>query len=277
MRQQWVGEQMAETSENEKKSQQDISLLPRWRQSLYVGMFWVFMVFSIYTVIFISWYGCLVPGIFAQLLYSFAIKKNKLEIIPCQKQLTAWLHATRFYDRFVRRPNADKGLRLLKKRGFLLIFVGLIPLVLHYSRSPVVDLEDMKVVRGTFEGYSKRGRKHPCGKLLLSIRLKDGTLAKYHNTGTNLNTLNETIGMDVTIWEKQTSHSIFPECREFPRMAQIQSKGYSRSYNKQRSKKISLWLLIIGTGFTASGSVIIAYIFFKNINHTRQSNIKKEQ
>ena len=244
--------------------QQEITSLPRWRRSLYVGMFWGFMVCSLYTVIFFSWYGCLVPGTFAQLIYSFGIKKNKLAMIPHQKQLTAWLHATRFYDRFVRRANADKKLRLFRTRGFLLLFLGLSLLGISYSDPPVVDLNDMKVVRGTFEGYSERGRKNPCGSLLLTIRLEDGTLAKFRDGGANLKNLYNNKGMDVIIWEEPTPHSIIPECREFPAMAQIQSKGYTRFYNKQRSEKIHLWTFIAGIAFTIGGSVVMLIIALKS-------------
>ena len=214
---------------------------------------------SLYTILFISWYGFLVPAAIAQTLYSFKIKKYKIALLP--EQLTNWLYSTIFYDRFIRKVRVDKELRQCRTRGLWMLLLGMSLLWMDYSSPGGLDLDKFVVVRGIFEGYEKLGRKNPCGSLLLTICLEDGTLAKFRDSGApNLKELEKNKGMGVALWAKATPRSMYPECREFPAIAQIQSRGYQRLYNKNQSGLVSVIYTMVGILLTICGCGFMLYI-----------------
>jgi hypothetical protein len=92
----------------------------------------------------------------------------------------------------------------------------------------------MKIVRGTFESFSRLGRKHPCGTVILTFRLEDGSQRSYFDSARPnvLQKLEKHKDMAGTIWELPTGY-FFAECQKLPRMAQIQSEGYERLYDKK--------------------------------------------
>jgi hypothetical protein len=113
----------------------------------------------------------------------------------------------------------------------------------------------MVVVRGTYEGYERLGRKNPCGSVILSIRLEDGTLAKYFDGGPSVKEIIKHKGMAVTIWESPTPKnvSLYAECSKIPSVAQIQSEVYQRLYNKQGCEAGRQFTFILGLILTAAG------------------------
>jgi hypothetical protein len=243
------------------EAQKERPELSKGRRYVYAGIFWFFAIGTLFTGFFVSWYGTLLPLFIANMLHRYLIKRKNIAIFPYQGQLTAWLYTTRIYDRFVRRVKVDKEARSRRFFGFMMLIGGVTFLGFYYSQPTVDNLEDMPIVRGTYESSIQLGRKNPCGGLILTIRLENGTLAKYFDSWSEgVKELQKHKGMEVTIWERKDPKSIIPECRKYSQIAQIQSEVYERFYNKQRIETISLCFAIIGIIFTTSGLAILLIV-----------------
>jgi hypothetical protein len=272
-----IGSQMSQERNVEKNKDEgnegDQQLLSYWRRTFYVGLHWVLLFFTLYTFLFISNYGTLVPLLIVQVLYSFKIKKYKLALLP--KKVTNRFYATRFYDRLIRKPKADRGLGILRWIGLVFLFFGLLLLKVALSNAPIVDLDEMTVVRGTFEDYQKLGRKNFCGELILTIRLEDGSLAKFYDSGPpsfqkignfyvsgpqSLQNLAKNKEMEMTLWTIPSPFRTGIDCSEYPTIEQVKSKVYQRLYDKNRYESSSRFLYTAGILLSICGSAIMFYL-----------------
>jgi hypothetical protein len=220
--------------------------LPLWRRSVYVGIFWALWSFSLYTLFFISWYGFLLPAGVALIFNKYWIKKNKLAVFP------QWVYASLLYDIFVRRINGNKSLELSRKRSLYALVFGCIFLGLAYG-NPVLNLDDMVVVRASYDSFQKLHGRKTCGEMVLSFRLEDGRLVKFYDSmlpdTPRFKELENTKGEFLSIWEYPTTRSPIPACRKYPEIAQIQGTGFQRLYNKERRE--SLHLMVSFLSFVA--------------------------
>ena len=127
----------------------------------------------------------------------------------------------------------EQRLQLHRRAGIFLLIFGLIVLVRALT-SPV-DVKDMTVVRGTFESYIKNSKN--CGTGILNVRLEDGTLAAFWDNGSPIiKELETNKGEMLTM----TILKDFWTCKGVPQLAQIQSKGYQRFYDKKHNENIRL-------------------------------------
>jgi hypothetical protein len=94
------------------------------RRYIYADTFWFFVICTLYTVLYISWFGTRLPLWIVGILYAFTIKKRKIIIFPYQLQISTWLYETKLYNRFVRRLKYDKESRTRRTLGFMMLFLG---------------------------------------------------------------------------------------------------------------------------------------------------------
>jgi hypothetical protein len=267
-----------EKSKNgEEETQENKPTISPRRRAIYVGVVWIFWICSLYTLIFVSWFGFLLPLTVAQLLYVFWIRKNKLAVLPYQRQLMAWVQTTRIYDMFVCRVNGNRYLDPYRRFGLYFLMVGLIPLVVVFT-DPTLDLDEMVVVQGTYESYKTVGRKNPCGDLLLTFRLEDSTPVQFWDTWgrnkSNLRELEQTKGEILTVWGRPKTTSMVPECRKYSSVAQIQSEGYQRLYDKKRSEKANRIFLNASEFLMTCGGLCLLRIVW--VNRKKKQIISKE-
>ncbi|MDR3629927.1 MAG: hypothetical protein P4L42_06280 [Desulfocapsaceae bacterium] len=216
-------------------SQKKIPQLSPWKQVIYVCVVWIFWVISLYTLIFISWFGALAPFTVAQLTYSRGIKKNKLALFPYQRQFKKCVHATLFYDMLIRKVNGNKSLLVCRHYGLFSLVIGLFVIAFLYT-SPVLNLDDMFFMRGTYESYLTLNQKNTCGQVLLTFRQEDGTLVNLWDVIAPKE-LEKTKGDLLSIWGEPKTRSVFAECRKYPSVAQIIGNRYQRLYERKRVKK----------------------------------------
>lgn len=244
------------TDRSEIELHEDIQNISSQKQAFYVGIIWALWFFSLYTAVFISWYGTLIPFAIAQLLYVRWIRKKGLHSVPL------WVRKTRFYDRFVRQVTGKKSLRSFRSLGLLLLGLGLIQMV-SVINDPTISLDDMIFVHGVFQKAVRLGIKNPCGDMILTFRLDDGKSMKFFSAmpRNRLHELKDIKEEQFSLWAT-TDHSIIPQCREFPMLRQIKGNFFQDLYDQDRVQRLyqfrwmlSIFLLVVG------GAVLLRILY----------------
>ena len=227
----------------------------RW-QIFYVGITWIFWLLSLFTLFFIHAHRSIIPFAVAQLFYKFKIKKHKLAVLP--RPVIARWHTSRLYNIFVSRVNGDRILTPYRNLGLVFLLFGIIPLLVGFA-SRVPDLDQMVIVRGTYEGYQELLGRGRCAHVIINIRLKDGSKLQILDIiGENdspVRQLEQSKGEELTIWG--SSRRFPPECRKFLHIHQVQSKGYQHFYNKERVKQTDRFFIYVSIFFMACGGLCL--------------------
>lgn len=231
-----------------------ITQIPLWRKKLSVATIWCLLLIALYTGLFVSRVGMLIPAGFAQVVYLYEKKKYNLYMIP--KQLIERIHSTRFYDKFFRIAPANKTWRCVRNLTLgMVVASGIIHLV-SLSDGPILDLDDMSVVQGTIEDCKRLARRNHCGSHILTIRKEDGGVEIFYESTLSRRDLQ--IGKEVTIWTQPHSFFADPACKKYNNIWQTKGNFFSDSYDKGQREIIVRLMNIVSNTFFAMGMILLA-------------------
>lgn len=208
------------------------------KEALCVAVIWLFIVgiplsirYNLFLFPFIS--------ALATFVEYWLRKKYNVAFLP--RRFLNWLYATWVWDMFVVRSKGNPKASTLKKYAWGCFFIGSGFLyIVHTDTFAAIDLDEMRVVTGTFENFERNTGRRSCGDMI-TLRLEDGRVENFWRRlrKEDADYLSHINGQKVTVWLQTNRDHLNPQCRKFEEVQQLQHDDHivGLPYNKTHSER----------------------------------------